>query len=47
MDITVKTESEKQEVVEFIELLKTMSTTEKEQLRGIMIGITLSKRCAS
>lgn len=44
MEETLQVESE---VTEFIEMLKTMSTTEKEQLRGIMIGITLSKRCAS
>ena len=40
-------ENEKQEVVDFITLLKTMSESEKQQLRGIMIGINLAKQYAS
>ncbi len=44
MEETLQVESE---VTEFIEMLKTMSTTEKQQIKGIMIGINLSKKCAS
>ena len=47
MDKTLQAEREKQEVVEFITMLKTMSESEKQQIKGIMIGINLSKKCAS
>lgn len=40
---TLQAEREKRETIEFIEILKTMSASEKQQLKGIMIGIKLSK----
>lgn len=35
---------EKEEAMEFMARLKTMTETEKQQLKGIMIGIALSKQ---
>ena len=40
---TLQVEKEKKETTEFIEILKTMSDREKQQVKGIMIGIKLSK----
>ena len=42
-DITLQAEREKRETTEFIEILKTMSETERQQIKGGMIGIQLSK----
>lgn len=36
--------NEKKELREFISLLKRMSENEKQQLKGVMVGIILSKR---
>ncbi len=36
-------EEEKKEVAEFIEILHSMTDKEKYQLKGIMLGIQLSK----
>ena len=41
--MTLQAEREKRETTEFIEILKTMSESEKQQVKGIMIGIKLSK----
>lgn len=41
---TLQMEREKQEVTEFITILKKLSEVEKQQVKGIMIGINLSKR---
>lgn len=46
MSTTLQLEKEKQEVTEFITILKTLSETEKQQVKGIMIGINLSKTCS-
>lgn len=40
---TLQAEREKRETTEFIELLKSMSEIEKERVKGVMIGIKLSK----
>ena len=40
---TLQAEREKREMTEFITILKTMSESEKQQIKGIMIGIQLSK----
>ncbi len=40
---TLQAEREKRETTEFITILKTMSESEKQQIKGIMIGIQLSK----
>lgn len=40
---TLQAEREKRETTEFIEMIKTMSESEKQQIKGIMIGIKLSK----
>lgn len=40
---TLQAERETREITEFIEILKTMSNREKQQIKGIMIGINLSK----
>lgn len=40
---TLQEEREKREATEFITALKTMSESEKQQIKGIMIGIQLSK----
>lgn len=40
---TLQTGREKRETTEFIKILKTMSDSEKQQVKGIMIGIKLSK----
>lgn len=42
-DITLQAEREKRETTEFIEILKTMSESERQQIKGVMIGIQLSK----
>ncbi len=42
-DITLQAEREKRETTEFIEILKTMSESERQQIKGMMIGIQLSK----
>lgn len=42
-DITLQAEREKREATEFIEILKTMSESERQQVKGVMIGIQLSK----
>lgn len=39
-DITLQ---ENREVIEFIEILKKMSESERQQIKGVMIGIQLSK----
>lgn len=39
-DITLQAE---RETTEFIEILKTMSESERQQIKGVMIGIQLSK----
>lgn len=38
-----KEAKEKAEATEFIEILRTMSDSERQQVKGIMIGIQLSK----
>lgn len=43
LENTLQAEREKRETTEFIEILKTMSESEKQQVKGIMIGIKLSK----
>ena len=45
MEKTLQAERENQEVIEFITMLKTMSDSEKNQIKGIMIGIGLAKTC--
>lgn len=40
---TLQAEREKRETTEFVELLKSMSEIEKERVKGVMIGIKLSK----
>lgn len=42
-DTTLQAEREKREATEFIEILKTMSESERQQVKGVMIGIQLSK----
>lgn len=41
--LTLQAERERRETTEFIEILKTMSESEKQQIKGVMIGIQLSK----
>jgi len=38
-----KIEKEKNEIKEFVGMLKTLSEKEKQQVKGIMIGIQLSR----
>ena len=45
-DITLQKEREERETTEFIEILKTMSESERQQIKGVMIGIQLSKGTA-
>lgn len=45
MEKLLQAETERQEAIEFITMLKTMSESEKQQIKGIMIGISLSKTC--
>lgn len=40
---SLQIEKEKTEIKEFITILKTMSENEKQQIKGIMIGIQLSR----
>lgn len=40
---TLQEEREKREATEFIAMLKTMSESEKQQIKGVMIGIKLSR----
>lgn len=40
---TLQEEREKKETTEFIEALKSMSESEKQQVKGIMLGIKLAK----
>lgn len=42
-ETTLQEERERTEATEFITILKTMSESEKQQIKGIMIGIQLSK----
>lgn len=42
-ELTLQAERERRETTEFIEILKTMSESEKQQIKGVMIGIQLSK----
>lgn len=37
--------SQKKEVVEMIELLEQLTEEEKREIKGIMIGIQISKSC--
>jgi hypothetical protein len=41
---TLQEHNEKTETMEFIEMLKTMTEKEKQQVKGILIGIQLSKQ---
>ena len=43
METTLQAEREKRETTEFIEILKTMTVEEQQQIKGIMIGIRLAK----
>ena len=47
MVTTLQQDREQREANEFIEILKTMTEVEKSQIKGIMIGIRLSKAAKS
>ena len=43
MSLTFQSIKEKQEALEFMELLKSLTEREQQQVKGIMIGLNLSK----
>ena len=43
---TISLESEKQETSEFMTLLKDMNSAEKQTIKGIMLGLRLSRATA-
>ena len=43
---TITLESEKQETTEFMNLLKSMDPAEQQTIKGIMLGLRLSRQTA-
>ena len=43
---TISLETEKQETSEFMNLLKDMNSAEKQTIKGIMLGLRLSRQTA-